>query len=68
MPATDGFMRALINASFARRQNQPDIFVIDKSNDVHKQYEKLFKELYKGPKPMTLETASETGLFSLLER
>lgn len=67
MPATDGFMRALINASFARRQNQPDIFVIDKSNNVHMRYKMLFKELYKGPNPMTLETASEAGLLSLLE-
>ena len=68
MPATDGFMRALINASFARRHNQPDIFVIDKCDKVHQRYRKLFKELYKGPKPMTLETASEIGLSSLLEK
>ena len=68
MPATDGFIRALINASFARRHNQPDIFVIDKSDKVHERYQILFKELYKGPKPMTLETASEIGLSSLLEK
>lgn len=67
MPDTDGFMRALINASFAKRQNQPDIFVIDKCDKVHQRYRKLFKELYKGPKPMTLETASKAGLLSLLE-